>query len=67
MTTLSVRINEKTVEGKTVASMLKMLASKTKAISVIEEVEDKRLAKLIIQGKESGMANTKTVLKKLDL
>lgn len=65
MTTLSVCINEKTKEGKSVIAMLKLLAEKSNALTVIEEVEDKRMAKLITSGRRSGLAETNRVLKKL--
>lgn len=67
MTTLSVRINEKTKEGKSVIAMLKLLAEKSNALTVIEEVEDKRMAKLIVSGRKSGLAETNRVLKKLGM
>ncbi len=46
--------------------MLKLLAEK-KTLSVIEEVEDKKMVGLIQEGTASGLANTKRVLKKMGL
>ena len=63
---LSIKINEKTKEGKSILAMLQLLADK-RTLTVIEEVEDKAMAKLIVAGKKSGLADTKTVLKKLNL
>ena len=63
---LSIHINEKTKEGKSVLAMLKLLAEK-KTLSVIEEVEDKKMVGLIQEGTASGLANTKRVLKKMGL
>ncbi len=47
--------------------MLKLLAEKYDAVSVVEEVEDKELAKLVRAGRKSGLANTSHVMKKMGL
>ena len=64
--TLSVNINEKTKEGKSVLAILQLLAEK-KSIIVIEEIEDKHMARLIAAGLKSGLADTNRVLKKMGL
>ena len=55
--TLSVSINEKSKEGKSVLAMLRLLAEK-ETLTVIEEVEDKHMAKLIMEGLKSGNADS---------
>ena len=64
--TLSVSINEKSKEGKSVLAMLNLLAEK-KTLTVIEEVQDKRMAQLIMAGHKSGLADTNRVMKKMGL
>ena len=64
--TLSIRINEKSKAGKSVLSMLKLLAEK-ETLTVVEEVEDKYMVRLIKEGQKSGKADTKRVLKKMGL
>lgn len=46
--------------------MLRLLAEK-KTLSIIEEVEDAKMIKLIQEGKKSGLADTKRVLQKMGL
>ncbi len=65
--TYSLTIKENTKEGKSILAMIKLLAEKYDAVSVVEEVEDKPLAKLIRAGHKSGLADTKRVLKKMNL
>ncbi|MCX8490447.1 MAG: hypothetical protein ORN54_05210 [Cyclobacteriaceae bacterium] len=65
--TYTLNINEKTKEGKSILAMLKLLAEKSESISVLEEVEDKPLAKLIAEGRKSGLADTNRVMKKMGL
>jgi hypothetical protein len=65
--TYSVTIKEKTKEGKNIVAMLKMLAEKFDSVSVVEEVEDKPLAKLVRDGRKSGLADTSRVMKKMGL
>jgi hypothetical protein len=64
--TLSININEKSKEGKSVLAMLRLLAEK-ESLTVIEEVEDKRMGKLIEEGLKSGYADTARVMKNLGL
>jgi hypothetical protein len=64
--TLSININEKSKDGKSVLAMLKLLADK-KTLTVIEEVEDKQMARLVMAGRKSGTADTRRVLKKMGL
>ena len=65
--TYSVTIKENTKAGKSILAMLKLLAEKYDAVSVVEEVEDKRLAKLIREGQKSGLADTHRVIKKMGI
>lgn len=65
--TYSVTIKENTKEGKSILAMLKLLSAKYDAVSVVEEVEDKRLAKLVRAGRKSGLADTNQVMKKMGL
>jgi purine nucleoside permease len=65
--TYSVTINEKSREGKSVVTMLKLLADKYDGLHIVEEVEDKALVKLLKSGQKSGLADTSRVLKKLKL
>lgn len=64
--TLSISINEKSKAGKSILAMIKLLAEKD-TLTVIEEVEDKRMARLVAQGRKSGLASTSRVLKKMGL
>ncbi|MFM8738744.1 MAG: hypothetical protein ACKOC0_00910 [Cytophagales bacterium] len=63
---LTLNINEKSREGKSILAMLRLLAEK-KTLSIIEEVEDAKMIKLIEEGKKSGLADTKRVLQKMGL
>ncbi|MCA4900252.1 MAG: hypothetical protein ACK514_16410 [Bacteroidota bacterium] len=63
---LTLNINEKSKEGKSILAMLRLLAEK-KTLSIIEEVEDAKMIKLIEEGKKSGLADTKRVLQKMGL
>lgn len=65
--TYSVTIKENTKEGKGILTMLKLLAKKYDGVSVVEEVEDKKLAKLVRAGRKSGLADTTKVMEKMGL
>ena len=65
--TYTVTIKENTKEGKSILAMLKLLSEKYDAVTVVEEVEDKRLAKMVREGAKSGLADTKRVMKKMNL
>ncbi|MBX2900895.1 MAG: hypothetical protein KF775_14685 [Cyclobacteriaceae bacterium] len=65
--TYTLTIEENTKEGKSLLAMIKLLAEKYDTVRVVKEVEDKRLAKLMREGRKSGMADTKRVMKKMNL
>jgi len=65
--TYSVTIKEKTKVEKGILTMLKLLAEKYDGVSVIKEVKNNRLVKLVRASSKSGLANTNQVMKKMGL
>jgi hypothetical protein len=58
-------INEKTKEGKSIVAILRLLADKTKAVNLIDEVEDDALAKAIRKGRKNDFVPRHEVMKLL--
>lgn len=62
---MTVTINEKTKEGKSIIAMLRLLADKTTVVSVIDEVEDDALAKSIRKGRKNDFVPRHEIMKGL--
>lgn len=63
-----VEIDDKSKTGKTLLSLIKTLSEKETGIDIISDTEeDKELVRLMREGIKSGLADKKSVLKKLGI
>lgn len=62
-----IEIDDRSKTGKNLLSIIKTLSGKASGIDVISAVEDKELVRLMKTGIKSGLADKKSVLKKLGI
>ncbi len=62
---MTVTINEKSKEGKSIVAMLRLLADKSDSLSVIDEVKDEVLAKAIRKARKNDFVPRQKIMKLL--
>ncbi len=67
-----ISIDDKTTKGKMLLALLDHFSKTTSSVEFlspaeVEEMEDKIFLKMMEEGRKSGKADTKKVLKKLDI
>lgn len=62
---MTVTIDEKTKEGKSIVAMLRLLAAKSDSLNVIDEVKDESLAKAIRKARKNDFVPRHEIMKLL--